>query len=245
MARELHLSSLLEDISRTHFNDLIHLEHSLRHRVKVSSAHYEDSGIDESDLDRLEIVREVRLNLHLMTSDLKSPAVVDIKPLRVLFHDMYIHLCVLNLALKSYLLSACGNSHLLPFQVLNSSSLAVLVALAIANLNMLLDFLVSTFITLALGALKYELLHYFFDRTVDVDYSICHSALPILAIPLACGRNLLLVAVEAIEHRALRAFLGLDHNQAAYLAQEMVDDNVWQVLRDELIRLHLNLSGST
>lgn len=121
-----------------------------------------------------------------MARDLKSPAVVDIKLLRVLFHDVDIHLCVLNLALKRGLLSPCGNSNLLPFQILNSSRLAVLIALAIAHLNMLMDFLVGTLVTLALGAFKDELLHDFFDRTMDVDNCICHCALPILAIPLAC-----------------------------------------------------------
>ena len=68
--------------------DLIHLEHSLRQRVEVTSSNDVDLGINHSYLNCLEIMGEVRVAGYGMLNYALLDCVVDVELSGIFFHDV-------------------------------------------------------------------------------------------------------------------------------------------------------------
>lgn len=65
---------------------MIHLEHGFDKRVEVTTSNNENFSFDVSNLDGLEIVREVESGIDVVHYHCLGLSVVDIELLRVLLH---------------------------------------------------------------------------------------------------------------------------------------------------------------
>lgn len=70
------------------FHNLVHLEHSVRYLIKVSSAYYIDFSINQTNLDGLKIMWKVIGTTHCMLSNSLRLAIVQVELLRVFLHDV-------------------------------------------------------------------------------------------------------------------------------------------------------------
>lgn len=97
MARILHLSSLFKYILAATLHDFIHLKHTFRNRIKITTSNNENSCINISNLYSLKVMWEIGLTSHFTTRHLLSSAIKYVEFLWVFFHYIYEKFIVCNL----------------------------------------------------------------------------------------------------------------------------------------------------
>ena len=70
------------------FNDLTDCEHRIRELSKVTTSNNEHLSVLYTNLDRLEVVREVLLGCDRISSNCLRACIIDVELLRVFLHDI-------------------------------------------------------------------------------------------------------------------------------------------------------------
>ena len=239
MSSERHPGLLLKlvigSISRDG-HDLIHLKHGLRQLIEVTAAHYEHLGLDEADLDRLEVVGEVHAGLHGVQRDHLRLRVVQVEFPRVLLHDVDLQVRVLHRHYRGrqHHETTSGCCHWLGTWGIQAERRGC----AITLLCVLEYLRVCALDQQAAGACEDQLLEDLLDDPVQVADGLISGA--DLALPLAASpRDLRRVAVVTVDLITLGALLGLEDDEPTDLTDEVVDHHR-QLRRHEARRLDIH-----
>lgn len=240
MARKAHLSFLLKLVlTNCTWNsyDLLHLEHRVRELIEVTTSTNIYSCVLKTNLNSLEVVREVCGCLNCVDRHNLSLCIVDIELLWILLSYIYLQIRVDCWHTWCKWILNCCLSTCIAHNLLNCLWYGLALFITVAGRCMLEDLIVCTLHWLAFRALENQFFEHFFDHAMNIGEIFCSHALFALPFTILC--NELLVAVVTIDTVALWTLFRLPYYELADATNEMVD-SVREFRRHELLRLYVS-----